>query len=431
MEPVRLGSNPPKRSRTDVPVASIINQNFTTPNPFAALSNSEDINDDITDATPQNKDLAPPPIMVNMINFEAGRSALIQLIGNNFTCSVSTKHVTIRTTSPADYRKVVKYLQEANAEYHTYQLKDDKAFRVVLRGLHPSTPVQLLKEEIESKNHKVRSIVNVISKHKIPTPLFFLDLEPDANNKDIFNLSSLLNCKIKVEEPRIKHAIPQCVRCQSFAHTKAYCYHPPRCVKCGGSHLTSDCVKPREEQAKCANCGENHPANYRGCSVYQQLQRQRQRNTFGSHRTSFLRPQRENTTDRVPVINDQTFPPLHNNRDPRMKNIHHQQRPNLQGTEHPQVDGQLQQLNKQQQQLQQQQQQQHQLSYQQQERQHYQQTYSAAARSQASGKHYSNDNFPQSIDGYMSSFINEIKSLIMPLMTLITQLTQVLLAKNV
>jgi len=49
--------------------------------------------------------------------------------------------------------------------------------------------------------------------------MFFIDLEPDINNPDIFNLSLLCYSKIKVEAPRPKKDTPQCLRCQSYGHT--------------------------------------------------------------------------------------------------------------------------------------------------------------------------------------------------------------------
>jgi len=45
--------------------------------------------------------------------------------------------------------------------------------------------------------------------------------------------------------------------------TRNYCHHKTRCVKCGLDHYTDDCTKKLEEPSKCANCGENHTANYK------------------------------------------------------------------------------------------------------------------------------------------------------------------------
>lgn len=45
--------------------------------------------------------------------------------------------------------------------------------------------------------------------------------------------------------------------------------HPePRCLKCAAVHLTNDCTKSKDSPAKCANCGDNHPANSINCSDY-------------------------------------------------------------------------------------------------------------------------------------------------------------------
>ena len=56
----------------------------------------------------------------------------------------------------------------------------------------------------------------------------------------------------------------QCKRCQRFGHTQRNCGYAPRCVACGGSHLSGDCPAPRG-QPRCCSCEGNQTANYRGC----------------------------------------------------------------------------------------------------------------------------------------------------------------------
>jgi hypothetical protein len=54
---------------------------------------------------------------------------------------------------------------------------------------------------------------------------------------------------------------------------KNYCRNNPRCVKYAAEHLTNECPrKVRDDNVKCVNCNEKHPANYRGCMVYKQVQ---------------------------------------------------------------------------------------------------------------------------------------------------------------
>jgi len=193
---------------------------------------------------------------------------------DSFLCKCRTKDIVVNPSTSRAYRNAVKYLQKMNAEYHTYQLKEDKSMRVVIRFLHHTTPTDVIKNELEAMGFAVRNVTNAL--HPLtrqPLSLFFVDLEPDRQSHKIYELKSLLQTIVKIEEPRKKRVIPQCVRCQDFGHTKGYCNHPPRCVKCAGNHLTSDCQKTRETSAKCVHCQGAHPANYRGCLVYSELKK--------------------------------------------------------------------------------------------------------------------------------------------------------------
>jgi len=74
---------------------------------------------------------------------------------------------------------VIKYLNEKKAEYHTYQQRENKAFRAVIRNIHPSTSLNEIGIAIQEIGFTVRQVANV--RHKITRtnlPLFFVDLEP-------------------------------------------------------------------------------------------------------------------------------------------------------------------------------------------------------------------------------------------------------------
>lgn len=222
----------------------------------------------------QNK--PPPPIFVKGVDdFPELRARLIELIGvDNFFFKSSADKLKIQTSNPESYRALIHFLKDENAEYHTYQLREDKPFRIVIRNLHPSTPIKIIKEELEVRLFEVRQVTNVLHKvNKNPLPLFFVDLEPTPKSKEIFELSSLFHTKIKIEEPYKSKVISQCLNCQEYGHTRAYCGYHPRCVRCGAGHQTSNCPNPRNSPPKCALCSENHPANYKGCSIYRDLQR--------------------------------------------------------------------------------------------------------------------------------------------------------------
>ncbi|CAF4927366.1 unnamed protein product [Pieris macdunnoughi] len=156
-----------------------------------------------------------------------------------------------------------------NISHYTYQLKSERAYRIVLRGLHASENTTEISKELYEIGHEVRQIVNI--RHRVtkePLPVFYVKLEPKPNNKAIFDVKYFNNMKITFEAPYKKKEIIQCKRCQRFGHSKNQCFRPYRRVKCGSAHPTTTCKKKPDTEATCANCDEKHPASYKGCKVY-------------------------------------------------------------------------------------------------------------------------------------------------------------------
>jgi hypothetical protein len=129
----------------------------------------------------ENTSIKPPvPIFVKGVeDFSAQCTALIELISiDNFICKSTTNSLKIQTMDPSAYT-LVHFLKSEKAKYHTYQLNKDKPLRIVIRNLHPSTPLNLIKYELEVWIYQVRQISNVLHKvNKNPLRLFFVDLEP-------------------------------------------------------------------------------------------------------------------------------------------------------------------------------------------------------------------------------------------------------------
>ncbi|KOC63369.1 hypothetical protein WH47_04087, partial [Habropoda laboriosa] len=79
----------------------------------------------------------------------------------------------------------------------------------------------------------------------------FAPSEPNINNKEIFQISKILNTIAANEPPR---------------NSRVY--------KCAQNHLSTDCLQQeRADKVKCYNCGGNYPASYKGCTMRKQLQR--------------------------------------------------------------------------------------------------------------------------------------------------------------
>ena len=99
--------------------------------------------------------------------------------------------IKLTCTTPDTYRIRIKHFKVNGIHHHTYQLKEERAYRVVLRYLHHITEVDDIRQELLALGHVARNIVNVHhTLTKEPLNLFFVDLEPANNNKDIYNSHS-------------------------------------------------------------------------------------------------------------------------------------------------------------------------------------------------------------------------------------------------
>lgn len=243
-----------------------------TSNRFSSLAKNDDEKDDNNKVEVEAK---PPPIFIpNVGDITKMVINLNKLISSSEYSYKSLRdgqvRVVIKTVD--SYRKVVKSLESTGKSYHTFQLKPDRAYRVVIKGLHHSTSISDIKAHLITLGHEVRSVRNIVSRvTKNPLPMFFVDLDPKANNQEIFNIRAIDNAIVKVEAPKKSDDIVQCYRCQEFGHTKSYCRKPFRCVKCGLNHSTTECKKTPNTPAKCVHCDESHTSSYKGCKFYQNL----------------------------------------------------------------------------------------------------------------------------------------------------------------
>lgn len=79
--------------------------------------------------------------------------------------------------------------------------------------MHPSTNIDDIKKELNNLGHTVMNIWNIKqNRTKKPLPIF-VELKPDSNNKKIYEINILLQCRIKFKPPQHKREIPQCANC--------------------------------------------------------------------------------------------------------------------------------------------------------------------------------------------------------------------------
>jgi len=135
---------------------------------------SNEASDDISELV--KPPLSPPPITVQgVLDFVALRNDFFKLLGaENFLFKSSSNDSKIHTKNSDTYRAVIKYLNGKKAEYHTYKQHENKAFRVVVRNIHLSTPLNEIGIAIQEIGFTVHQVAYV--RHKIRKKNFSLSL---------------------------------------------------------------------------------------------------------------------------------------------------------------------------------------------------------------------------------------------------------------
>ncbi|UYV79488.1 hypothetical protein LAZ67_17002858, partial [Cordylochernes scorpioides] len=112
-----------------------------------------------------------------------------------------------------------------------------------------------------------------------------------ANKTTLKKFESFENQVLKkiIGAPWTTKRVTQCFNCQGFGHGQLNCFLKSKCVKCAEEHHSKDCPrKSKQLPPKCANCGEAHTANYRGCPNFPKPQQQQ------------LKPPRQNSPNNIP-----------------------------------------------------------------------------------------------------------------------------------
>ena len=91
-----------------------------------------------------------------------------------YTKSLANNVIKITLLTPETYRSLIKHFKETDVYYHTYQINEERAYRVVLKYLHYTTEIEDTRQDLLQQGLVARNIVNV--RHRItkePLNLFF------------------------------------------------------------------------------------------------------------------------------------------------------------------------------------------------------------------------------------------------------------------
>lgn len=172
--------------------------------------------------------------------------------------------ILVEPATEDDYRQLYKLLDKEKAQFHAYELKSEKKLKIVLRGVLTEVTEEEVKEDLELQGYPATKIVRMKGRDSRPAPLVLVEI--DKEYKSIFtNLSQCLGLEIQVESLKVKSEVAQCHKCQEFGHVQKHCHAEFKCMKCGQSHMTSECTKPVTTLPGCANCQGTHLSTFVKC----------------------------------------------------------------------------------------------------------------------------------------------------------------------
>ena len=198
--------------------------------------------------------------------------------GDDYLLKNTKSSIQFLTKSKELFAKMTSLLKSSDVHFFTHDTSENVPSKFVLSGL-PAVNIPDLKEELEALNI-VPLDIKVLSSKKSGADehTFYLVYFKRGTVKilDLRKTKALSNVMVHWRHfSRLPNDAAQCHRCQQFGHGSSNCNLPPKCVKCGGKHLTDVCALPRKtelnnnnnskSQLKCANCGGSHTANFRGC----------------------------------------------------------------------------------------------------------------------------------------------------------------------
>jgi hypothetical protein len=236
-----------------------------------------DLTEDANADSKEKKIPKPPPIILYGIDEVSKLTELLETAVNRTQFSykiINRNQLRVNCLEMDTYKQLIAVVRENGLIGHTFNRKDERLFRIVIRNLHPTTAFSAIREAIEETGNTVAGeIINAkYGPDKKSTSTFFVNIQAGPNNKACKDIRIIDRQMVVIEDPKKKKSIVQCHRCQQYGHSKNYCMRPYRCVKCAQQHKTSECPKTdRSQPALCALCEGSHPANYKGCEVYREI----------------------------------------------------------------------------------------------------------------------------------------------------------------
>lgn len=294
--PKKRGRGRPRKQRQDDDNSSIV-----TENSFASLTDDDE--GDIRKPPKRNRVIKarrPPPIILPNLNTRVQVDDILKGV------PVEQSKILRRTTKDGtklfvstgeDFKALRTHFGDAKVKFTSFTLHEDMVTRYVMYGLpecdtrevHTAltnalkqSPMDVKKMKIIKKSYDDQA--NYLIYFKKSAGITLLHLK---------SVTGILGYRVNFSKYQKGSQPTQCYNCQRYSHASSNCWLDPRCMRCGGSHKSSDCVhvdkttkKVPEDKVKCINCGGSHTSNSKDCPTRIKLMKDRRELATRRHHTA-------------------------------------------------------------------------------------------------------------------------------------------------
>lgn len=251
----------------------------------------------------------PPPIVIPNVSLNIIEEKLKSgtIPSENIYRKITLQGTKLFVKSKEEFKVLESYLAAQNIQSFSYTQEENLTSKFVLKKL-PNLDIEALRVEITKHNLNPVDI----KKFRIKNPkydgqmhylLYFKKSERVSLSTLKSTITGLFNYIVHFEAYRPNTFGPtQCRNCQAYGHSSNNCRLSPKCVRCSGPHKSKDCDivdkttnKIPDDKRKCANCSENHTANYSKCSERGKIIKQKEERQKAAR--SGFRPQRFPTSN--------------------------------------------------------------------------------------------------------------------------------------
>lgn len=179
------------------------------------------------------------------------------------------KHTTIIVDNVASHECIINLLRNENIEFHTFQRKEDRKPKIILKGI-PLISMDEIHEELVNHNINPLNIQLLRTKtnNNANSATYSITVSNITELKKIKTIKHLFNAIVIWEQFHKNNKPTQCFNCQEYGHGSQNCFKKPNCLKCADMHSTINCDVKEETAFKCVNCEGDHKASNVNCPSY-------------------------------------------------------------------------------------------------------------------------------------------------------------------